>query len=865
MKRKLLLLLSMVLVLSLVLAACDTPAPVEPTEPPVVVTEDEPPVVEPEPPVEEPEEPTEVVEPEPEPEPTTDRKGGWLDEIVVSVIDNPSVVTQLEADAIDIYVNGMASNQLDQLVDAGLPYSSTNGTYYTIQFNPTVFTDETTLNPFSNRKIREAFNYLIDRNYINQEFYAGGALPKWFALMTNFTDYADLIDKVRELETKYAYNIDTAKEIIDTEIQGMGVTIEDGKYMFDGAPLDIVFLIRSDGDGTRLAWGNYLADQMEAIGFTVTRQLGTGSDLSPIWIQGNPTAGEWHMYTGGWSATVLDRDQANIFQEMYLNTSAQGIPVFQANVSDPEFQTLGDRLFNGDYKTVEERKEMMTRALELSLEDSFQVMVTDSKRFVPYREGVQVTYDLAAGVESAQIYPYTLRFEGQEGGSMRWATQPFLFAGPWNPIAGSNTTSDQGAGRATQSYDFIYDPYTGLVHPFRAERAELLAVEGLPIGKTLDWVTLDTTDKIVVPEDAWVDWDATTQTFITNADKNAGEEITANIKSTIYYPADVFETAIWHDGSNVELADLLMHLILRFDRAKPESAIYDSQAENAFNVFMDAFRGFRIVSTEPLVVEWYSNNYSGDAELSAYFTLWPNYDFAESSWPQMAMMNRTEADGLAVYTDVKANDLELEQISLIGGPTLENLTTSLDALIAEEFVPYEATLGQYLSKEQAVTRYEALKAHYATTGNYWQGTGPYYLKSVDLNGKSLVLAHFDLYTDSALRWAVYAEPRIADIEIETPGQVMAGEEAIFDVYVTFNGEPYMNDEIKQVKFIVYDATNTIIFIDNAVAEEDGHYLVTLTPELTEQLGEGANKLEIAVVPYVVAQPTLTSVEFVSAK
>ena len=92
------------------------------------------------------------------------------------------------------------------------------------------------------------------------------------------------------------------------------------------------------------------------------------------------------------------------------------------------------------------------------------------------------------------------------------------------------------------------------------------------------------------------------------------------------------------------------------------------------------------------------------------------------------MMNRTEADGLAVYTDVKANELEVEQISLIGGPTLENLTDSLDALIEEEYVPYEATLGQYLSKEQAVKRYEALKAHFETYGNYWQGTGPYFLR-----------------------------------------------------------------------------------------------------------------------------------------
>ena len=99
---------------------------------------------------------------------TTSRKGGWLDEIVVSVIDAPSVLAQLKADNIDIYVNGFGTNNLAELKESGIPYTTSNGTYYTIQFNPAEF--KVGFNPFQNRKIREAFNYIIDRNYINQEF-----------------------------------------------------------------------------------------------------------------------------------------------------------------------------------------------------------------------------------------------------------------------------------------------------------------------------------------------------------------------------------------------------------------------------------------------------------------------------------------------------------------------------------------------------------------------------------------------------------------------------------------------------------------------------------------------------------------------
>ena len=58
-------------------------------------------------------------------------------------------------------------------------------------------------------------NWLIDRNYINQEIYAGGSLPKFFAITTQLVEYTNLMDTARALEAKYAYNADKAKEVID--------------------------------------------------------------------------------------------------------------------------------------------------------------------------------------------------------------------------------------------------------------------------------------------------------------------------------------------------------------------------------------------------------------------------------------------------------------------------------------------------------------------------------------------------------------------------------------------------------------------------------------------------------------------------
>ncbi len=158
MKRNtLMLLVGMVIIASMVLAACQpTPAPV--VEEPVV----EEPVVE-EPVVEEPvvEEPTAVPTEVPTPEPVrTTRKGGWLDEIVVSVVDSASAVTQIQAGAVDIYAAGLSSDSLPEIEAAGLDYAQSNGLYYELTFNAYgPFFDQSTgaVNPFYFAKAREAY------------------------------------------------------------------------------------------------------------------------------------------------------------------------------------------------------------------------------------------------------------------------------------------------------------------------------------------------------------------------------------------------------------------------------------------------------------------------------------------------------------------------------------------------------------------------------------------------------------------------------------------------------------------------------------------------------------------------------------
>jgi peptide/nickel transport system substrate-binding protein len=304
-------------------------------------------------------------------------------------------------------------------------------------------------------------------------------------------------------------------------------------------------------------------------------------------------------------------------------------------------------------------------------------------------------------------------------------------------------------------------------------------------------------------------------------------------------------------------------MIMTFDRANPDSAIYDEQAVPGYEAFMQTFKGFKIISTDPMVVEYYSDQYSLDAELN-FNAIYPTYTFAEGSWPMIAISNFAEEGGELAYSIDKAGIAEIEQTSYVGGPALEILDKYLDDAIAEVTIPYAATLGEFMTAEEAAARYQAVKDWYGAQGHFWIGTGPYYHDEAFLTEKSLVLKHFADYPDLADRWSAFGEPKLAEVEIDGPGQVTIGEEAVFDVYVDFAGEPYPGDEVKMVKFLLYDANNEIVAVEEAEFVEDGLYAVVLDAETTAALEAGSNKIEIAVVPFPVSQPTFTTMEFVTA-
>ncbi|MCB0064808.1 MAG: hypothetical protein KDE19_21940, partial [Caldilineaceae bacterium] len=672
----------------------------------------------------------------------------------------------------------------------------------------------------------------------------------------SFPDYARLVDVVRQLELEYAHDPAQAEEIITEEMEALGAEKVDGTWTYEGEPVEIIVLIRTEDERQEI--GDYVSNLLEDIGFTVTRDYRAAAEASPVWIQGDPNNGEFHIYTGGWVTSAISRDQSSNF-DFFYTPRGLAFPLWQGYTPSEEFDEVSDRLARRDFSTLEERRELFSRGLELAMQDSVRIWLVDRLSISPYRSEISVAADLAGGINGSFLWPHTLQKAGEEGGTVRVGV-PSILPEPWNPLDGSNWVYDQMLIRGTGDLGVLPDPFTGLSWPQRIESADVTVLAGLPVEANLDWVNLEFADEIVVPEDAWINWDAEAQTFITVGEQHP-DGLTANRKSVVYYPAELADFT-WHDGSPFSAADVVMSLILTFDRAMEASAIYDEAQVPPLESFLESFRGARITQTDPLVVEYYSDTYFLDAEANVT-TLFPYYNQGPGAWHTLGMGILAESAQELAFSSDKADALEVEWMSYIAGPSIEVLAGHLADAQAENYIPYAPTLSQYITEEEAQARWDNLQAWYEDKGHFWVGNGEYYLQEAFPVEGTVQLLRYEAYPDPADKWLRFSEPQIAEVELDGPSRVTIGEEAVFDIFIDFGGQAYAMDGINEVTYLVFDAVGALATVGSAEAVEDGLWQVTLSTDDTAALEAGANRLEVAVVPNSVSIPSFASLEFVT--
>ena len=111
-------------------------------------------------------------------------QGAWLDEVVFREEGDPAkAIDMMEAGEIQVYALGLNDPELYRkiLSSRALQLEISYGSNTELTFNPTgpTFAKTGELNPFHVPAIREAINWLIDRDHIVEEIYGGLAIPKY--------------------------------------------------------------------------------------------------------------------------------------------------------------------------------------------------------------------------------------------------------------------------------------------------------------------------------------------------------------------------------------------------------------------------------------------------------------------------------------------------------------------------------------------------------------------------------------------------------------------------------------------------------------------------------------------------------------
>jgi peptide/nickel transport system substrate-binding protein len=228
----------------------------------------------------------------------------------------------------------------------------------------------------------------------------------------------------------------------------------------------------------------------------------------------------------------------------------------------------------------------------------------------------------------------------------------------------------------------------------------------------------------------------------------------------------------------------------------------------------------------------------------------------------LADASTDKATELAWTTD-KAGTKEVEWMSFLAGPSLDILKGYMTTAAGENLVPFAPTMGQFVTADEATLRWKNLQSWYSVQGHFWLGTGPFYVNKAFPVEKSLTLLRYDKYPDSASRWAVFGTPMLADVTIDGPAEVSIGQEATFNISVTFEGAPYPADKIDAVKYLVFDANNAVVATGDATAGEAGAYTVTLAADVTSKLVSGSSKLEVVTTSLAVSIPVITDFEFIA--
>ena len=751
--------------------------------------------------------------------------GPALDSLIFSSFNVDQAPLQIQNGEMDLYLFGLkidAARQLAESAPEAIELIEAPASTLSLILNPAP-APEGDLNPFSIREIRQAMQYLVDREFIASDIFQGRALPMFSPIGPLDYDQLTVFQTIRT--RNYHPDVESVRRVVTEQMQGAGAELgPDGRWAFNGRPVTLKVISRVEDE--RRPIGDLVRVALENVGFTVQPILQQFGPATLAVYASDPLTFQWHVYTEGWgrsSSSRYDDASLNSFAAPWLGNMPGWQETGFWQYQQEDLDALGQRLFRGEFSSKEERDELFNQMLGIALDESVRVWLVTALQSFPVRQEVEnLTVDIVGGPKSI----FSLRGASIQGGSQMRVGHLWVWTErtTWNPIGGYGDVYSSDIYRNMVDPPLVNHPFTGLPMPFRAS----YEVENNGPDEALP-----------VPEDAVV-WDPAGDVW-----SPVGSGVTATSKVTFDYSN--YFVSQFHHGQPITIADIIYPLAQTFEFAYDDQKI---QIETAIGItsrpYLETFKGFRLLEDDRLEV--YVDYWYFEPE---YIASYASLTSPSTPWELLAAMDDivfTSRTG--AYTDTAAARFNVPWLSLTTDQDARLVQRTLRQLLGEQRVPegvFEIGERSLVSPEEAAARYQADLDWFEQTGLLVISNGPFSLRRYDPPAQFAELAAFRPpdYPFSPEDFRLGAPPSLT-ITAQAPASIPLAEP--IDVPVTVEGPGTL-----ALQYVLIDPATGAVAAAGEAEGSDGQFTVSIGSDVTATLFPSIYQLYLLAVSDEISQ------------
>lgn len=664
------------------------------------------------------------------------------------------------------------------------------------------------VNPFAFREIRFAMNYVVDRNSFVANVMRGYAVPMYTFLSQYDPDYSVIADIIAKYE--FGYNPTLAKQIVTKVMTAIGAENKGGFWYYDGQPVTVTLLIRSEDERRDL--GYMFNAELTILGFNTKPVEMRFAQAINIIYGTDPAEFQWHVYTAGWGKGGIGRyDSGTIAQfcASWYGYMPGWLETGWWNYRNDTIDELTQKIFQGVFKSKEERDQLYRTASEMCIQESVRVWVAARLDTWPVRTEVQgVTLDLGAGLRGI----WNLREMHVPGRSELRVGHLYVWTSTseWNSWGGFTDVYSVDWARAT------YDPMMW-VHPFNGEP--------IPFRVQYTVVTAGPDGKLDVPAKAKI-YDVTQKKWV---EVGPGKQAT----SMVVFDLSKLVGTKFHNGITITMADLVGAIALQYELVyDPTYSSLEPRIAGNTKQWLDT------------VVAWEFNDQA--KTMTVYVNYWHFDENYIASWAVAGPANNPLEIHVASFELAldRRDETKIVFYRRSGFETLSLVVPKHVQLIKETLLKYKnnnailervnrLTDGR-MTMDEWNRRIDADVNWINTYNLAWISYGPFMLTKLDTQAQILELTAFrdPTYPFKPGDWyfGFPVRTEVTSIKVETPvgEKIAVGYDAKITVEVSGIGT-------LNVMYILKDPEGNILATGNAQKLAANKFQIILSSELTKKM------------------------------